>query len=473
MPLRGTYPNLPAVPVDEAGVPDTLARLANRQQQELQAKQGLTQKLTIGGETRRAYAFLFESPTPAVEERREPRARDVAAREPPGERRRRSHERIGRQDLTPVDPTAEPLSLEHPEQFSISWTNFPGVYEVGSCRPWPAWASSLTDADAATNQFWPMIAEHGFGYNLIIPERVTQASGPEPCDPSSASAWDSRVRSALERPANLYVIDMSRFESLQPQTVNGAPRFTPATITLLIRNPRTRQTLRPVAIIVSGNQGSGRTGCSRGRRPANGAWLYALQAAKASVTRLRRLARARLSLAHRHRGDADDDVQHAAGRPIPIYQLLAPQSKFAIPFDDVAAGRSGRRSRPRPRSPPPEQFLGLCNDYAAGRSYFDDDPHTTLSDQLGLREGQFSVDMKHMGPLIRSSGACWTMWDLVQPVRRRILFALPTPPTPRSRRTSRPADLDRDLRPPRTRAAAATSAGSRRSIPRAKRWRRC
>ena len=41
---------------------------------------------------------------------------------------------------------------------------------------------------------------------------------------------------ATTPPGNLYVIDMSRFEDLQAPTVNGAPRFTPATITLLIRN---------------------------------------------------------------------------------------------------------------------------------------------------------------------------------------------------------------------------------------------
>jgi hypothetical protein len=82
------------------------------------------------------------------------------------------------------------------------------------------WASSLTDADEATKQFWPMVAEHGYGFNLIVPERVTSTRAKELWK-QFGSAWTQQVRSALAA-GNLYVIDLSRFETLQPQVVDGA-----------------------------------------------------------------------------------------------------------------------------------------------------------------------------------------------------------------------------------------------------------
>ena len=59
LPLRATFPNLPAIPVDPAGALDTLARLRIRAEQVVQAKQGLTRSFTIRGRTGTAYAFLY------------------------------------------------------------------------------------------------------------------------------------------------------------------------------------------------------------------------------------------------------------------------------------------------------------------------------------------------------------------------------------------------------------------------------
>ena len=431
-------------------MPDTIARLANRQQQELQAKQGLTQKLTIGGETRRAYAFLFESPTPGS---RSDASRELEAslRENPGRTTTEISERIGRQDLTPVDPTTEPLSLEHPEQFSISWTNFPGVYESG--LPFlPAWASSLTDADAATNQFWPMIAEHGFGYNLIIPERVTRERA-KTLRPEFGSAWDSRVRSALNA-GNLYVIDMSRFESLQPQTVNGAPRFTPATITLLIRNAR-RQTLRPVAIIVSGNQGSGRRVFARSTASERRVALRA-PSGQGLGDALRHLARARLPLAHRHRGDADDDVQHAAGRSSDL-----PAARAAVEVRDPVRRRAagplvGDRAPHLARHPRavPRAVQRLRRRALLFRRRSEHHHQAARAPPARLHE------QDRVGPI---PGRPATAIDLGsgRPLRRHLRrhhLRLGR----RRRRRPGPSDAGSRPRPPPTRAPAGTSAVSRR-----------
>ncbi|MFL5861002.1 MAG: lipoxygenase family protein [Solirubrobacteraceae bacterium] len=387
VPLRDTYPNLPAVPVDSEGALDTLSRLSIRLQQEVQAKQGLTQSLTIDGQTRTAYAFLFGGAAAATAADAEARrGLETSLREDPRGAPKTLSRRVGQRDSgAPAKPSsANPLSLDSPEQFAISWTNFPNVYETGQASL-STWASSLTDADSATKQFWPMIAEHGFGFNLIIPERVGRARA-RALRQQFGPAWNREVRAALAA-GDLYVIDMSRFEALQAQQVNGAPRFTPSTITLLTRNRRTRS-LTPVAILVSGYQGANRT-LYRRATASNGAWLYALQAAKTSITVFGIWLG---HVYHWHIVTAAMQMTMFNTLPTshPVYQLLAPQSKFAIPFDDVLLGAWSTIAPPTSLTSASD-FLTLANDYAAGRGYFDDDPETTLS-ALGLRRRDFTVN---------------------------------------------------------------------------------
>ena len=152
--------------------------------QTTQSKQGLSRTYTIGGVTQTGYEFLFGTGSSAETELREL-----------AERWRRNPKRAAadlqrnirrRSDAAAV----QGLSLEQPEQFSISWTNVPNVYETG--RPHlHAWAASLTDVEAATRQFWPMIAGHGFGYNLIVPERVSGARA-RALRQAFGSAWSAR-----------------------------------------------------------------------------------------------------------------------------------------------------------------------------------------------------------------------------------------------------------------------------------------
>jgi hypothetical protein len=254
----------------------------------------------------------------------------------------------------------------------MSWTTFPNVYEAGlpSLR---TWSSSLTDADAATGQFWPMIAQHGYGYNLIIPERVTRAKAAA-LRRKFGGSWGRELRAA-QVSGNLYVIDMSRFEAVDAHIVNGAPRFTPATITLLVRNPRSK-TLTPVAIQVSGRNGRGRKTYTRGTATA-GAWLYALQAAKTSLT-VYGIWLGHVYHWHIVTAAMQMTMLNALPTNHPLHKLLAPQSKYAIPFDDVLLVLWSQIAPPTSISNGFE-FLALCNDFARGRSYFDDDPKVTLA----------------------------------------------------------------------------------------------
>jgi hypothetical protein len=404
LPVRASFPNLPAIPVDPAGALDTLARLQIRTQQVVQAKQGLTRRFTIRGRTGTAYAFLYgESARAAADVARDALAKQLREQPDRGAAALARSTLQGQSRVEATAASAGALPLDSPSQFSLSWTSFPDVYGAG--RPFLSrWASSLSNADSATRQFWPMIAEHGLGFNLIIPERLTAAK---------ARALQRRFRipwtRALSRAAsagNLYVIDMSRFEALEPHSVNGAVRFTPSTVTLLIRNARTK-TLTPVAIVVSGFKGGNRKVFTRATA-TDGAWLYALQAAKVSITVFGIWLG---HVYHWHIVTAAMQMTMLNTFPAthPIYRLLAPQSRFAIPFDDVLLALWSNIAPPT-SIVSANEFLGLSNQYARGRSYFDDDPRTTLA-ALRLRQADFTRKSPwDQYPLVQR---LLQVWDLV------------------------------------------------------------
>ncbi len=259
-----------------------------------------------------------------------------------------------------------------------------------------------------------MIAQHGFAYNLIIPEKVTGAKLAAVKRHFNA-VWTS-AHDALAASGSLYVIDMSRFQSLQPQSAGGATRFTPATITLLEQDTRTKA-LTPIAITGSGHNGQNRQMYTRANS-SDGAWLYALEAARASITVFG------VWLGHVYHWHLVTTAMQGTmlktfSTDHPIYQLLAPQSNWAIPFDDVLLLLW-------PFIAPPTsltdflQFLSLSNDYTAGRSYFDDDPKVTLK-SLGLKQSDFTVKRPwDQYPVVQRLLA---VWDLVEPYAKAFVQA--------------------------------------------------
>jgi hypothetical protein len=398
LPIQAKFPALPGVPVDVAQVLDTVARLKIRSQQVIQPEQGLTNKYTIGGVTRTAYEFLFGATGASATADALGALGSALQQHPQAVLSALS----GLRTLPMAGaPSPKGLSLDLPGQFSIGWTNFPAVYQSGLASL-PTWSSSLSDADTATAQFWPTIAEHGNGYNLIIPEKVKR-SGVPALRRAFKSIWNHELDAAVAA-GRLYVIDMSRFESLQPQTVGGATRFTPATVTLLTQNPRTKD-LTPVAVLVSGYRGRGSQVFARSKA-TDGAWIYALQAARASIT----VFGVWLGhVYHWHIVTAAMQMTMFNTFPTshPMYQLIAPQSKFTIGFDDVLLLLWSRLAPPTSLSNP-VQFLQLTNDYATGRRYFDDDPEVTLS-QLGLRQKDFTVSTPwDRYPVVQRLLAVWS-----------------------------------------------------------------
>jgi Lipoxygenase len=381
LPLHGTYPNLPAIPVDAGEALQTLAKLSLRAQQTVQAKQGLTRRITIGGVTRTAYALMFEAGSAGAPlGELESMLRDGSRATLPERYVRRLHEQArARPDARAGGRSP---SLERPQQFAMSWTTMPDVAQQAAPLL-PEWSASLTDPSAATAQFWPMIAQNGLAFNLLVPERVTAARA-RALRRTFGSVWQRQLQAPYAQ-GELYVIDMSRFASLTPQSVGGSTRFTPATVTALVRNPRSKS-LTPVAISVAGAGGAGRTAFT-GASSSDGAWLYALQAAKASVTVFG------IWLGHVYQWHLVTAAMlmtmlNTLPTTHPISVMMAPHSTSLIGFDDVLLQAWSQIAPPTSLSSA-TQFLALANEFAAGRSYFDDDPATTLR-ALGLRRRDFT-----------------------------------------------------------------------------------
>jgi len=133
------------------------------------------------------------------------------------------------------------------------------------------------DINAANKEFWPTITKGGIVYNLLILEKVTESKNLSKIksifDDIWNTEWDNLANDKL-----LYFIDMRIFDEFASNIVEDFVRFTPSTVTLLQQNPDTKE-LTPIAVQVS----------KPGANPINykstdNAWLYALQAAKTSIT---------------------------------------------------------------------------------------------------------------------------------------------------------------------------------------------
>ncbi len=273
------------------------------------------------------------------------------------------------------------LSLEEPEQWSISWTNFGHVR--GHAEPFlDTFASTLTDTDAANAQFWPTIARYGLVFNLLVLQKAKQMQIAG-LRSKFQDVWTSELEAAYAG-GNLYCIDMSIFENVRPNTVDGFVRFTPATVTLLVQDPVSK-TLLPAAIHVAGQSGEN----AQVYIPSDPAWLYALQAAKTSIT-VWGIWLGHVYHWHIVTASMQMTMRNNLPRSSQLYLLLRPQSDFLIPFDHVLF-------LIWPAIAPPTsistslQWLELSNDFARNRNYFDDDPRTALA-RFGIEQEDFTVD---------------------------------------------------------------------------------
>jgi len=390
LPLHSLgYPNIPAVPFVLTEIPDTLLRLSKRAYATTQAKSGLNNTYKIEGFDANGYSYLYGREKDVHAEQEMDRQQLKADLETailenelrPGKVRSRLED-----NTHPLTAQAEEpitlLSLTAPEQFAMSWTTFNAVYE--DAEPQLAkYAATLTDPEVATREFWPTIAQHGFAYNLLILQKVNAESAAD-FKAAFGEEWTADIEELLERQL-LYAIDLRFYEILQPQTVKGNPRFTPATLTLLAQEPSTKA-LQPLKVIVSGYQGTQKQIYTFGVA-TTGAWLYALQAAKTSIT-LYGIWTGHVWHWHIVSAALLMTLNNEVEETHPLRQFMAPQSSFLLPFNDVLLLLWKGIAPPTSVSSATE-FIAMTDAFARGRAYFDDDPDVTLG-KFGILKSDFS-----------------------------------------------------------------------------------
>jgi hypothetical protein len=385
--------NVPAVPVDIAGILDTLVKLGAREKQCELAYQGFTKTFTIGGTTARAHSFLFGDQTAG--------AQQAAARESlraflgsdphaiaPGalaERLKEQDDQLARGPNGGGGDGLTGLALDDPQQWSLSWTSFPDVYSVGVPRL-DNWAATVDvmQPERATEAFFPTIAREGLAYNLLLLKKVP---GPDvgTWRELFGDAWTAALDAAADA-GLLYVIDLRIYETLQPQQVGGLPRFTPSTVVVLTQDPATKA-LTPELIRVAGGGNQPKLFSRQGSTTPS-AWVYALQAAKVSMT-VYGIWLGHVYHWHIVTAAMQMTMFKSLSASNPARRLLEPHSSYLIPFDDVLFLKWSAAAPPTSIASA-WQYLELLDLYTEGREFFDDDPTTALQ-QLGLTESDFTV----------------------------------------------------------------------------------
>jgi hypothetical protein len=302
------------------------------------------------------------------------------------------------------------VSLEDPKQFMISWTRYKNEMQSGADEILGGQlAQELMIAEVATYAFWPRIAKFGTGYNLLgilrkvtndrLVELKTLLGGdpvgsrrplPEP------SFWRERFET-LQKGGHLFEIDLSVLEDLQPRKYSDGNvklvRYNPATLTLLEMTPEkalapilvrvwTANALVPAATYVKGV-------CK------DEAWLYALQAAKTSVT-LYGIWLGHVYHWHLVPAAMVRTMKEATAKKTdhPVRKLLYQHSDYVIEFNYVLLSDPGTTNMYRRIAPPTslvnaEQVLKLEDKFATGRKFSDDDPKEELK-KNGIVEADFT-----------------------------------------------------------------------------------
>ncbi|MEL7535280.1 MAG: lipoxygenase family protein, partial [Bacteroidota bacterium] len=387
--IHSKYPSLPAIPIaDIDGIRHTLKRLSEREAEAKQVKLSLDRSYTINGHTAKGYEFLYghdldkENPISQaakalqeslkgnkdlIEQIRKMMAEDV----------------LPRVKGTHQDPTK--LSLDDPTQWSMAWSPMRNIYETGMTHI-DRWASSLTDYQAATEQFWETISTHSLPFNLLILQKVGASQLAE-LKPKFEAAWTAEMDTLAEK-GLLYMIDLSIFTTVKAQKVEGLTRFTPATITLLQQDPDTKA-LTPIAVRVSGHEDANSqvyTYPSSGSTSPS-AWLYALQAAKVSLT-VYGIWLGHVYHYHLVTAAMLMTLQETVPDGHPLRKLIDPQSKYLIEFDTVLLLIWKEIAPPASIASTP-QFLEICNTLAAGHQFLQDDPLAAL-ERNQIREADFT-----------------------------------------------------------------------------------
>lgn len=388
------YRNMPAAPFILTELPGTLIKLGLRANATTQAKWGMSNVYQIGAFQANGYSYLYgragmDSHVQETADREALLAELQVAEESvelsPEKLQQRFDQHAEPSSANGGDPILQTV-LTTPEQFALSWTTFNAVYD-DALPLLPTYADTLRDPQTANREFWPMIAHHGLAYNLLILAKVDAARAAD-YQAALGESWTPELQS-LFLAGRLFAIDLRMFETLPVSQVKDFPRFTPATLTLLAQDPATKG-LTPLKVLVTGQNGSGKQiyGYQDGVT-TDGAWLYALQAAKTSIT-LYGIWIGHVYHWHIVSAALVMTLHNSVPEAHPLRVFMAPQTNYLIPFNDVLLLLWQHISPPTSVSTTP-QFLALTDQFAKGRTYLQDDPDVTLQAN-GIKVEDFSLD---------------------------------------------------------------------------------
>ncbi|MDG1333808.1 MAG: lipoxygenase family protein [Crocinitomicaceae bacterium] len=376
---------MPAVPFILTETIASAVKLNARAQQNKMAKEGLNHEYTLDNQTRSSYTFMYDT------DEVDPGKKDRDALIHRLSNTNESvflNQSVLKKNLEQAAHESEvegvqfnQLFLEHAEQFSISWTNFGGLRSASMPNE-KKYASILTDPDAASEQFWPMISNHGLAYNLLILQKVNEDSAREIKDVFS-SVWDE-IAPAYDS-SKLFAIDLRIFSKWDASQVKNYDRWTPGSFILLEQNPTTKK-LTPIAVQVCGKDESKAKIYTR-KTTVPSTWIWALTAARTSVT-VYGIWLGHVYHWHIVSAPMQMTLFNEVKESHPLRKLLDPQSKSLIGFD-AALLLLWKTIGPPTSFSSPELFLELTNEFATGRNFFDDDPLVTLK-KFGITEDEFS-----------------------------------------------------------------------------------
>jgi hypothetical protein len=315
----------------------------------------------------------------------------------------------------PPDPTSPlcRLPLGQASQFTLPWTKDRNVYDDSFYLRGP-FADTLKQKDAATRAFWPTIANFGIPYNLLLLSKITTQRAVE-LEAEFGAVWAAEGMGAAVQAGLAYEIDTRIIEVVEPYApiINGvrlAPRFAPGCITLLKQDPKTKE-LKPVAVKL---YTAGASNKSRVYGKGSDAWIYALQAAKTSIT-VWGIWLGHVFHWHIPTAAMQMTMRNELPANHPLWTFLAPQSEFLIDFDFVLLQVPGFFEKISPPTPVagPMRLLDLLDRYAAGKTFFDLDPLSELKNQ-GIDVSNFTRDPDRPWDVYPVAGYLTTIWSFCE-----------------------------------------------------------
>jgi len=391
LPLRILgYTNIPAVPFQLGKIPGTLLKLGLRTNATTQAKWGMNNFYQIDTFNENGYSYLYgrgkdaeaanESARQSLKKELEESSDSVELASSKLKSRLSASKNLNTSEA--LDPITL-LSLTKPDQFAMSWTTFGGVYKRAQ-KFQPEMVETMTNMEIANKAFWPTIAKHGFAYNLLILEKVNDPSKIKDYKALLGSAWTPEFEKLLKN-GSLFAIDLRMYASLPVSNVKEkAPRYTPATLTLLAQNPD--KSLQPIVVALVHSNNTDTTIYSFGSC-TKGSWLYALMAAKTSIT-LYGIWMGHVYHWHIVSAAMLMTLNNSMEETHPVRIFMDPHSDFIIPFNNTLL-LLWKNIAPPTSVDSAEQFVKMTDDFAKGRTFLQDDPTTTLKNN-GIKIEDFT-----------------------------------------------------------------------------------